>query len=251
MWTGQALIRPGWAVFRGTAGDHARHRHHAVQIAVGINGPVELWAERPGLLSAPAAVIAADCFHQIASGPEPVILIYVERESKTGRALDQWCDGQVRALSLSRAQVLAELMNEPANIEGGIEKIGVIILESAASPSAERFHDQRIARSIESLPRPLPGTLNLANVATQAGLSSSRYAHLFKAHTGMPLRPYLRWWRLQQALAEIARGANLTEAAYAAGFSDSAHLSRSFRRTFGVAPNILLHSSLALSASVA
>jgi AraC-like DNA-binding protein len=62
----------------------------------------------------------------------------------------------------------------------------------------------------------------------------------------MPLRPYLRWLRLQQALSGIARGANLTEAAHAAGFSDSAHLSRSFRSTFGIAPSALLHPSLSL-----
>lgn len=244
------MIRPGWAVFRGTAGDHARHRHHAVQIAVGIDGPVELWAEKPGSLTAPAVVIAADCLHQIGSGPSPVILIYVERESKTGRALDHWCSGQARALSRTHAQRLAALLNEASSLEGGIEQIAAVLLHNAAPAVSERFNDERIARSIEMLPRPLPESLNLANVASQAGLSSSRYAHLFKAHTGMPLRPYLRWRRLQQALAEIARGANLTEAAYAAGFSDSAHLSRSFRRTFGVAPNILLLPSLSLNAPV-
>ena len=37
----------------------------------------------------------------------------------------------------------------------------------------------------------------------------------------------------------IAGGSPLTRAAHEAGFSDSAHLSRTFRRMFGVAPTAL------------
>ena len=35
------------------------------------------------------------------------------------------------------------------------------------------------------------------------------------------------------------RGSSLTEAAHEAGFADSAHLSRTFRATFGIAPSFL------------
>lgn len=34
----------------------------------------------------------------------------------------------------------------------------------------------------------------------------------------------------------MGSGSSLTEAAHAAGFADSAHFSRTFRRMFGVAP---------------
>jgi len=36
------------------------------------------------------------------------------------------------------------------------------------------------------------------------------------------------------AIAAIAKGASATDAAHLAGFSDSAHLSRTFRRFFGM-----------------
>jgi AraC-like DNA-binding protein len=40
---------------------------------------------------------------------------------------------------------------------------------------------------------------------------------------------------------EVAGGETLTGAAAAAGFSDSAHLSRTFRRAFGLPPSALLN----------
>lgn len=249
MWTGKALIRPGWAVFHGTAGDHARHRHHAVQVAIGLRGPIELWAESPGALLAPGVAIAADCSHQIVSGPDPVLLLYLERESAPGRALDNWCARSAKPLSQVQSRELSSLLSNPVEIGPQvIAQVLTAILGSTPTKTHEAFSDERIARSLAALPRPLPESVTGATLAKHFGLSSSRYGHLFRAHTGMPLRPYLRWLRLQQALTEVARGANLTEAAYAAGFADSAHLSRSFRKTFGIRPSVLLQPALSLKA---
>lgn len=45
---------------------------------------------------------------------------------------------------------------------------------------------------------------------------------------------------LPTAVAATQRGAHLTQAALAAGFSDSAHLSRTFRSMFGLSPSLVL-----------
>lgn len=249
MWTGKAIIRPGWAIFLGTAGDQVPHCHHAVQVILGLSASVRLWAENPGELKAPGAVIAADHAHQLASGPEPLLLAYVERESDLGRHLDAWCGAQARALSSRQVEDLGKLLVRPdAVTESMLERAVGIILDSAPPETAPPFHDPRIAQLLATLPRPLPEVITAAALAARMGVSPSRFAHLFRAHTGMPLRPYLRWLRLQQALANVAQGCNLTESAHAAGFADSAHLSRSFRRTFGIAPQVLLHSALLLKA---
>jgi AraC-like DNA-binding protein len=41
-------------------------------------------------------------------------------------------------------------------------------------------------------------------------------------------------------MEEFGRGANLTNAAHAAGFSDSAHLTRTWRQMFGVSPTAMI-----------
>ncbi|MCP3140284.1 helix-turn-helix domain-containing protein [Pyxidicoccus sp. QH1ED-7-1] len=53
---------------------------------------------------------------------------------------------------------------------------------------------------------------------------------------GLPLRPYILWLRLRRAAEHLKHGAPVTQAAHAAGFTDSAHLSHAFRRTFGLTP---------------
>jgi AraC-like DNA-binding protein len=45
---------------------------------------------------------------------------------------------------------------------------------------------------------------------------------------------------LRAASSMALRGANMTEAAISAGFSDSAHFSRLHRETFGVTPSSIL-----------
>ena len=67
-----------------------------------------------------------------------------------------------------------------------------------------------------------------------ACLSESRFSHLFTKETGLPFRTYVLWRRLMQAVERRAAGATLTEAAHQAGFSDSAHFSRTFLRMFGI-----------------
>jgi AraC-like DNA-binding protein len=80
----------------------------------------------------------------------------------------------------------------------------------------------------------LDQSLSLRDILPLVGLSSGRTRHLFVEQTGLSFRTYLLWLRLDRAVQLFAEGASLTEAAHGAGFADSAHLSRTFRRMFGI-----------------
>jgi AraC-like DNA-binding protein len=86
----------------------------------------------------------------------------------------------------------------------------------------------------------------ITHLAARVYLSPSRFRHLFRREMGMSVQSYLRWQRLLVALRTSARGASLTEAAHAAGFADSAHLTRVFRATFGVPPSRFFRNSHAV-----
>ena len=65
-------------------------------------------------------------------------------------------------------------------------------------------------------------------------LSPSRLRHLFVEQTGLAFKTYMLWRRLMRALEAYAEGKSLTESAHHAGFADSAHFSRVFKRYFGL-----------------
>jgi AraC-like DNA-binding protein len=73
-------------------------------------------------------------------------------------------------------------------------------------------------------------------MAAAVHLSPDRFRHLFMEETGVGFRAYLLWLRLECSLAAYVAGSTLTEAAYAGGFADSAHFSRTFKKMFGIAP---------------
>ena len=96
----------------------------------------------------------------------------------------------------------------------------------------------RISRRCGYAGRTAPGP-PADDLAARAGLSPSRFLHLFKIETGVPLRRYRIWNRMGAVIRACGEGASLTEAAHAAGFASSAHFSSAFRDMFGMMPSDL------------
>ena len=94
--------------------------------------------------------------------------------------------------------------------------------------------DARVQRIIDHAAAHLDEPLTLASASHGIHLSPSRLRHLFVEQTGLAFKTYLLWLRLVRAVHLYSEGQSLTEAAHGAGFSDSAHFSRIFKRTFGL-----------------
>lgn len=78
--------------------------------------------------------------------------------------------------------------------------------------------------------------VRLAEIAAAANLSPFRLFRAFARQTGMSPHAYQRQARVRSAAGVIRRNYSLGEVAAAPGFSDQAHLTRSFRRILGVTP---------------
>jgi len=78
-------------------------------------------------------------------------------------------------------------------------------------------------------------------------MSPRHLSRLFNRDVGLSMPAYIRWLRLRWVTEALAEGSTLTQAAHAAGFSDSAHLSRVFRASFGMAPSRILRDTMLYS----
>ena len=76
-----------------------------------------------------------------------------------------------------------------------------------------------------------------AELARRLGMERTQALRLFKAATGQSFRAFKLWSALQHATQAMAEGALVRTAAMDAGFADTAHLSRVFRRGFGLTPS--------------
>lgn len=107
--------------------------------------------------------------------------------------------------------------------------------------------DHRIRMVCNYIQANLLEPLHVKILANLAELSETRFMHLFKEGIGIPVRRYVLWQRLFGAAKEMQKGKSLTEAAYEVGFSDQAHLSRTFKDMLGVQPSLFLGASSGVS----
>ena len=78
--------------------------------------------------------------------------------------------------------------------------------------------------------------VTLADVAAVAGCSRFAAYRAFRGHYGFSPSDYQRQLRLRAARRALADGAAVADVAAAAGFADQAHLTRWFRRCYGITP---------------
>jgi AraC-like DNA-binding protein len=93
-----------------------------------------------------------------------------------------------------------------------------------------------VLKAIAYIRSHLDEPISLTSIAAAVNLSPGRLRHLFVSETGVACKAFVLWERLNLALALGFGGTSWTEAAHAANFADSAHLTRTCRRMFGMAP---------------
>lgn len=76
----------------------------------------------------------------------------------------------------------------------------------------------------------------LADLAARAGLSVFRFAHVFKASTGLSPMAYRNQCRVNAARRRLLAGEPIAQVALDVGFADQSHLTRWFQRVVGVSP---------------
>lgn len=219
------------------------HAHHAIQVSISLGGWFTL--DTAGCsVRGNAVAVAADARH-IYGAEGLTAFLFVEPESRAGRAIaGQLFNGaELAAIADARLgdfrQAAATAFRAAKRDDAALIALGRGLVSALAGEARADIPDHRVRKMIAWAAQRMDGPVSLADAVPVGGLSASRLRHLFVEQTGLPFKTYLLWLRLTRAVEVMAAGASITQAAHDAGFSDSAHLSRTFRRMFGVAPAAL------------
>ncbi|WP_394825882.1 helix-turn-helix domain-containing protein [Pendulispora albinea] len=238
-WKGSVFFSDRVFAYLGAVGVTNLHVHHAVQIALARGGSKLEMVDRAGSAEVGSAfVIPADTHHAIRAPCPWALLLYVDPESDVGASLQSLVGASGSLGWRTAAQGLPSVgLDDPRDLRRATERL-LLAFEKAKPVGATSALHPAIRDALELLPSLVrAGSVRARDIARRVGMSESRLMHLFREQIGMPLRPYVRWLRLKVAAEQVRRGANLTEAAHAAGFTDSAHLSNVFHATFGLTPS--------------
>ncbi len=216
---------------------HKIDAHHAIQLTIPLRSSFEIGVADVSL-SGPVTAVASDQRHTF-RGSGAVAFLFVAPESFAGRALiaahfgaRRWALGDSHTLAAAADRLRKGFASNLSRQE--LRELGQSVVASLAQIARPGLLDSRVLAMIAYARSRLDGTVTLPAAASHVHLSEGRARHLFAEHTQMPFKAYVLWLRLERAVELYAQGRPLTEAAYEAGFADSAHLSRTFRRTFGL-----------------
>jgi len=230
-------LHPGVVSIYGSSIDATSHSHHAMQVIWPKNNSL---CKLNGLDITGGTIIDSNVKHQLEMLEGWVLLI--EPKSNLGQELLTKLLGQpfksFNTPLFESAKQLVQADNitcflTPLFDELTLSKQFLIFNKTTVK-------DKRIQLLLTQLNQCLhgecikPTNWRAAEVASKLALSESRFLHLFSKELGISWRPYLLWRRIICAVQAMINSSSATDAAYVAGFSDSAHLSRTFRNNFGM-----------------
>ena len=104
-----------------------------------------------------------------------------------------------------------------------------------------RLPREKLLRAVEYIRDQLDTDLTVSGIAQAVYMSPYHFTRLFKESTGQSPHQYVVEARVRKAKELLTTGKfTISEAAYHVGFVDQSHLTRHFKRVFGLPPKRLL-----------
>ena len=224
----------GYSIFLGNLPEPKFHSHHITEILVGNKKPVNLITENNAYEDY-ALLVEPDITHTASDIEKEMIIITLDPESELAQKVAVKYPGSdgVAHLPIKRdIYAINRYFNDPT-IENS-EKIYTSLINSLELTDNIKIQkDSRILEAIRYIKNLDVKKASTKEIAKHVGLSESRLIHLFKEQIGIPIRRYLIWHRINDAIYALLNGKSLTYAAHEAEFADYAHLSRNFSSMFG------------------
>ncbi|BBX93825.1 helix-turn-helix transcriptional regulator [Mycolicibacterium boenickei] len=226
---------PGQALYAGHGLGLEPHSGSVWCLAVGVDGPLTVTVSGSAIV-ARSVLIPPRLTHHL-SMQSGLVSSYLDPSSQRSAACRRQFTEFRDGIGVGHAAE-ARLTVMPDDDEAARRWL------DAAAPEAPHRIDPRIELVAKQIRENPAEAVPARELAATAGLSESRFLHLFRREAGTSLRRYRMWSRLVAAGTAVAAGRNLTTAAAESGFASPSHLADSFKNTFGLSATQLLTTGL-------
>lgn len=224
-WQGAFHFGDYWAAYRGPAGDNALHSHATLQITLAIEGDQVVMADDQTVHSGKSLMVRPNTLHRL-ERHDQILLLLIEPQTPLCRSLlDLMGNADIAELPVSAAADFDARAPLPSCLDS-------VAAATGPPPQALDPRLQQAIRYLESAPEDLP----LIAVAEHCGLSESRLRALAAEELRVPLSKWVLWRKMRRSAEELAAGADLASAAFAGGFADQAHFTRTMKKLIGLTP---------------
>lgn len=238
------LITPERVFYAGLLGRPRERCPGAFHVYVALRGGLWLTTADGRETYGELVATAPNLRHTIASDYRAAICLVIEPESVPDGTFDEWekrllgieRDGFAQRIRLAYETLLAQKCRSDID-SAELDRMCF----GEALPS--RALDSRVARAIARIGRFSGEPVTAAACAAEAGLSASRFLHLFKQETGISFRSFRAWKRARHLLHFANQDLNLAHLAQDIGYPDSTHFSHSIRRFYGLKPRAIFSGS--------
>lgn len=235
MWSSKEVV-----IYKGPIPVNRLHLHRALQVIISPSANLQIsQGDIFPQTSGNVAVIPPFARHHVSSTLAPALVLFYEPNATILTRFKRSFVKIEKLVSHQSESAAKLILNFPANISEVIN-LGNEILQVKHSdflrPICDDPRIEEIVRRMENIHEP---AIRLHDVAGDFQISESRLIHLFSEQIQMPFKSYYLWLKLRKALHLISSGLDLTTSAHEAGFTDSAHFSRTFVATFGFPPSHL------------
>lgn len=245
---------------------YAYHRHDGCEVYLFLSGNIRLYIEQTCFSPVPGSLVLLNSneMHRIQcmdNTPYERIVInlkrsYISALSPAGFSLEDCF--YARPLGTVNLRVLSpEALQEFLTLYEGLESaitpncFGRAVVQNAytallllflnrqfqTDPSAyKNTMPAYITGTMQYIDSHLEDPLRLPVLAKEFHISESYLSTQFKHHTGLTLRTYLLYRKINFAKRLLQEGASVTDACYRSGFNDYANFIRSFKKVTGVSP---------------
>jgi AraC-like DNA-binding protein len=238
------LITPERVFYAGLLGRPRQRCSGAFHVYVAIEGGLRLAVEGAPESYGELAVVPPDVRHTIASDYRTVICVLIEPETVRAGAFDGLAArllGPERQFFVDRIRdAYRQLLQRQCGDDICSTAFDIMCFGEALP---RRPLEPRMVRAIAQIGRFSGEPVTAESCATEAGLSSSRFLHLFKQETGISFRAFRAWKRARHLLHFANQDLNLAHLAQDIGYPDSTHFSHSIRRFYGLKPRAIFMGS--------